>query len=118
MVNVFLSGKIIVFLHVWLPHLVTFDASLLVSVRMSRRDKDRNLFCDALQTIRPRSKLIAGYVTYIRQRESGEGLWLQEEAAFLMHSFRDAEPQQMIPPNAKKHYGMSLSSPHQSYILA
>ena len=29
--------------------------------------------------------------------EFREGLWLQGEAAFKMHSFRDAEPQSVIP---------------------
>ena len=34
--------------------------------------------------------------------ECGEGLWLQVFAASQTRSFRDAEPQQVIPPNAKK----------------
>ena len=34
--------------------------------------------------------------------ESGNGLWLQGEAVLHMHSFRDAEPQPVIPPNAKQ----------------
>ena len=40
--------------------------------------------------------------------ESGKGLWLQGKAAFQMHSFRDAEPQPVIPPNAKKRHPISL----------
>ena len=34
--------------------------------------------------------------------ESKEGLWLQGEAAFETHSFRDAEPQPMITQNDNK----------------
>ena len=34
--------------------------------------------------------------------ESGEVLWLQGEAELQTHSFRDAEPQPVIPPNANK----------------
>ena len=34
--------------------------------------------------------------------ESREGLWLQGEAAFETHSFRDAEAQPVIPQNDKK----------------
>ena len=37
--------------------------------------------------------------------ESGEGLWIQGKAALQTHSFRDAEPHQVIPQNAKKNYG-------------
>ena len=37
--------------------------------------------------------------------ESGEVLWLQGEAASQTHSFRDAEPQPVIPPNANKNHG-------------
>ena len=33
--------------------------------------------------------------------ESGEGLWLQGEAALQMHSFRDADPQPVFPQNSK-----------------
>ena len=36
--------------------------------------------------------------------ESGEGIWLQEEAASETHSLRDAEPHQEIPENAKNSY--------------
>ena len=31
--------------------------------------------------------------------ESGEGLWLQGEAALQMHIFRDTDPQPVIPQN-------------------
>ena len=34
--------------------------------------------------------------------ESRKGLWLPEEAASQPYSFRDAEPQPVISPNAKK----------------
>ena len=34
--------------------------------------------------------------------ESREGLWLQGEAAFETHSYRDAEPQSVIPLNEEK----------------
>ena len=34
--------------------------------------------------------------------ESGEGIWLQGEAASEAHSFRDAEPHPVIPANANK----------------
>ena len=34
--------------------------------------------------------------------ESGVQLWLQGEAVLQTHSFRDAEPQQVIPTNTKK----------------
>ena len=34
--------------------------------------------------------------------ESGEGLWLQGEAAIQMHIFGDADPQSVIPKNQKK----------------
>ena len=34
--------------------------------------------------------------------ESKEGLWLQGEAAFETHSFRDAEPQPVIPQHDEK----------------
>ena len=37
-----------------------------------------------------------------------EGLWLQGEAASQTHSFRDAEPHQVIPPNAMKNHGIFL----------
>ena len=33
--------------------------------------------------------------------ESGEGLWLQGEAALQKHSFKDADPQPVIPQNKK-----------------
>ena len=33
--------------------------------------------------------------------ESGKDLWLKGEAALETHSFRDAEPQQMIPQKEK-----------------
>ena len=36
--------------------------------------------------------------------ESGEGIWLQGEAASEAHSFRDAEPHPVIPANAKNKY--------------
>ena len=39
--------------------------------------------------------------------ESGEMPWLQGEAALQTHSFRDADPQPVIPPNEKKNHGMS-----------
>ena len=34
--------------------------------------------------------------------ESGEGLWLQEEAVLQTHSFKGADPQPVIPQNPKK----------------
>ena len=34
--------------------------------------------------------------------EFGEGLWLQGEAALQTHSFRDADPQQVIPLKENK----------------
>ena len=34
--------------------------------------------------------------------ESKEGLWLQGEAAFETHSFRDTEPQPVNPQNDEK----------------
>ena len=40
--------------------------------------------------------------------ESGEELWLQGEAALQVHSFRDSDPQPVIPPNEKKNHGMSV----------
>ena len=40
--------------------------------------------------------------------ESREGLWLQGEASFETHSFRDAESQPVIPHNSKKNHEMSL----------
>ena len=40
--------------------------------------------------------------------EFWEGLWLQREAALQTISFRDAEPQPVFPPNAKKNPGISL----------
>ena len=43
-----------------------------------------------------------------RHCESGEGLWLQGEAAFQMHSFRDADPQPVIPQNLKKIWNILL----------
>jgi hypothetical protein len=36
--------------------------------------------------------------------ESGEGIWLQGEAASEAHSFRDAEPHPVIPANAKNNH--------------
>ena len=39
--------------------------------------------------------------------ESGEGLWLQAEAAIQTHSFGDADPQPVITPKAKKIHRMS-----------
>ena len=45
---------------------------------------------------------------YIGHCYSGEALWLQEEAALQMHSFRDAEPQPVIPQDPKKNHGMPL----------
>ena len=39
---------------------------------------------------------------YTEFYESGEVLWLKGEAASQTHSFRDAEPQPVIPPNEKK----------------
>ena len=50
-------------------------------------------------------------VECIRHCESGEGLWLQEEAALHMHSFRDAEPQPEIPQDPNNNHGMSLKQP-------
>ena len=38
--------------------------------------------------------------------ESRDGLWLQGEAALQLHSFRDAQPHHVIPPNEKKYLGM------------
>ena len=40
------------------------------------------------------------------QCESGKELWLQGEAAFKTQSFRDAEPQLVIPPKIKKNHGV------------
>ena len=37
-----------------------------------------------------------------------EGFWLQDEVALQAHRFRDAEPQPVIPPNAKKRHPISL----------
>ena len=34
--------------------------------------------------------------------ESGEELWLQGEATLETHSFRDADPQPVVPQNEKK----------------
>ena len=45
---------------------------------------------------------------YIGHFYSGEALWLQEEAALQMHSFRDAEPQPVIPQDPKKNHGKPL----------
>ena len=39
--------------------------------------------------------------------ESGERLWLQGEAAFEMHSFKDAEPQRAILLNDRKNHEIS-----------
>ena len=39
--------------------------------------------------------------------ESGEGPWLYGEAAIQTHSFRDTDPQEVIPPNEKKNYEIS-----------
>ena len=36
--------------------------------------------------------------------ESGEGIWLQGEAALEAHGFRDAEPHPVILANAKNNY--------------
>ena len=41
-------------------------------------------------------------ITVITHCDSGEELWLQREAAFKTHSFRDAEPQPVIFLNEKK----------------
>ena len=46
--------------------------------------------------------------------ESREGLWLQREAAIETHSFRDAEPQPVIPHNSKKNHEMSLKKRDQT----
>ena len=43
--------------------------------------------------------------------ESGEGIWLQGEAASEAHSFRDAEPHPVIPENAKNNYGIFPKKP-------
>ena len=43
--------------------------------------------------------------------ESREGLWLQGEAALQVHSFRDTDPQPVIPPNKKKNHGISPMAP-------
>ena len=51
-------------------------------------------------------------------RESGEGLWLKEEAAFEMHSFRDAEPQPVIQLNEKKNNEMSRKQPNQTIKIS
>ena len=45
---------------------------------------------------------------YIGRCYSGEALWLQEEAALQMHSFRETEPQPVIPQDPKKNHGMRL----------
>ena len=39
---------------------------------------------------------------YIRHCEFGEGIGLQEEAAFLMHSFRDREPKSVVTQDPTK----------------
>ena len=44
---------------------------------------------------------------HIQHFESEEGLWLEGEAALQTLISRDAEPKPVIPPNAKKHTGMS-----------
>ena len=46
--------------------------------------------------------------------ESGEGLWLQEEAALLAHSFRDAEPHPVIPQMQRKAMAYFQSSSEQA----
>ena len=51
--------------------------------------------------------LCVNEVALCRHCESGEWLWLQGEAAFEIHSFRDAEPQPVIPLNEKKNGEMS-----------
>ena len=38
--------------------------------------------------------------------ESGKDLWLEGEAALQTQSFRDAEPQIVIPPKTKKNHGV------------
>ena len=53
-------------------------------------------------------KKIARCVPAARHRECGEGLWLQWKAALQTHNFRDADPQHVIPSNAKNNHGMSL----------
>ena len=50
--------------------------------------------------------------------ESWEGLWLQEEAALQMHSFRDADPQPVIPQNPKKIMEYPPNSWDQAYTSA
>ena len=37
--------------------------------------------------------------THFLHCESGEGLWIEGEAALQTHSFRDAEPHPVIPLN-------------------
>ena len=46
--------------------------------------------------------------------ESRKGLWLQGEAAFEAHSFREAEPQPGIPHNDKKKHELSPKQPDQA----
>ena len=41
--------------------------------------------------------LIVEYMEHILHCEAGEGYWLQGEAALQAHSFRDADPQPVIP---------------------
>ena len=45
--------------------------------------------------------------------ESGEGLWLQGDVALQTNSFRDREPDQVIPPNKKKKYVIFLKQLRQ-----
>ena len=47
-------------------------------------------------------KLSSAHCVSSHHYESGERLWLQGEEALQMHSFRDAEPQPLISPNAKE----------------
>ena len=46
-----------------------------------------------------------------------EWLRLQGQAALQTHSFRDAEPQRVIPPNAKNHHGVSPKRPGPGIII-
>ena len=50
-------------------------------------------------------------IRVISYKESSEGYCLQGEAALQLHSFRDAEPQHVIPPNAKKNHGTYTTDP-------
>ena len=53
---------------------------------------------------------LARYAIFIKGHlphfESGKELWLQGEAALRMPSFRDGEPQLVIPAKTKKNLGL------------